>query len=158
MESSKVPKSACEEHYDLRYIIILSSRFETVKWKHVPSKSWIKMLILCHDCSFARLIAPAVTTIFLIISSNQVQSACPETFWCRLNQVVLENGRWMNIIVISFESEIMIATTKIIRYWPAIYSLIISHKKCLAELLMELSKQVRNCKTIPIKQATNCKS
>jgi len=41
------------------------------------------------DWSFARIIAPVVTTIYIILSSSKSKMG---TFWYRLTQVHLENG------------------------------------------------------------------
>ena len=52
----------------------------------------------------AHLVAPVVTTTSTILSSNKIQNGdilhTMETFWYRLTEVVLENGRNMRVVIV----------------------------------------------------------
>jgi len=55
-----------------------------------PVKNWVLVCWWWFDRIFACLIAPAVTTTSITLSSNKSRM---ETFWYRLNPAHLENGR-----------------------------------------------------------------
>jgi len=55
---------------------------------HLACKNCLLVCWWCHfDWSFARLIAPVVTTTSIVQTNSRM-----ETFWYRLTEVHLENG------------------------------------------------------------------
>jgi len=60
--------------------------------------------------SFARIIAPIITTTSVILSSNKSRM---ETFWYWLAQVHLENGRWTGegegyVVILQFLKTVLV--------------------------------------------------